>query len=326
MLLIISCVIGALIGAGVLYAILAPKVKQRQFLDDEIVKKNNQEAQRSQDIQKEIEIFNERLTYAKQSFEDTTAKTREMMSSLQEQERHIEDSVNEYRDKCVALINKEINEIQQKYKNAEADYEQQYLATMADMVETYRDKISTSKDEYWKLVNQLDDLQRKVDAAVEAAKREEEMANKQEYYRLQLSKEDLDEIYRLQEIVPFLRSPEPLYKVIYKMYYEKPYTDLVGRVIGSGVHCGIYKITNLQNKMCYIGQSANIAERWRQHIKRGVGAETATRNKLYTAMKAYGVENFTFEIVEECERSLLNERESYWQDYFKAKEFGYSIR
>ena len=326
MLLIISCVIGALIGAGVLYAILAPKVKQRQFLDDEIVKKNNQEVQRSKDIQKEIEIFNERLTYAKQSFEDTTAKTREMMSNLKEQERHIEDSVNEYRDKCVALINKEINEIQQKYKNAEADYEQQYLATMADMVEAYRDKISASKDEYWKLVNQLDDLQRKVDAAVEAAKREEEMANKQEYYRLQLSKEDLDEICRLQEIVPFLRSPEPLYKVIYKMYYEKPYTDLVGRVVGSGVHCGIYKITNLQNKMCYIGQSANIAERWRQHIKRGVGAETATRNKLYTAMKVYGVENFTFEIVEECERSLLNERESYWQDYFKAKEFGYSIR
>ena len=326
MLLIISCVIGALIGAGVLYAILAPKVKQRQFLDDEIVKKNNQEAQRSKDIQKEIEIFNERLTYAKQSFEDTTAKTREMMSSLQEQERHIEDSVNEYRDKCVALINKEINEIKQKYENAEADYEQQYLATMADMVGTYRDKISASKDEYWKLVSQLDDLQRKVDAAVEAAKREEEMANKQEYYRLQLSKEDLDEICRLQEIVPFLRSPEPLYKVIYKMYYEKPYTDLVGRVVGSGVHCGIYKITNLQNKMCYIGQSANIAERWRQHIKRGVGAEAATRNKLYTAMKVYGVENFTFEIVEECERSLLNERESYWQDYFKAKEFGYSIR
>lgn len=326
MLLIISCVIGALIGAGVLYAILAPKVKQRQFLDDEIVKKNNQEAQRSKDIQKEIEIFNERLTYAKQSFEDTTAKTREMMSNLKEQERHIEDSVNEYRDKCVALINKEINEIQQKYENAEADYEQQYLATMADMVGAYRDKISASKDEYWKLVSQLDDLQRKVDAAVEAAKREEEMANKQEYYRLQLSKEDLDEICKLQEIVPFLRSPEPLYKVIYKMYYEKPYTDLVGRVVGSGVHCGIYKITNLQNKMCYIGQSANIAERWRQHIKRGVGAETATRNKLYTAMKVYGVENFTFEIVEECERSLLNERESYWQDYFKAKEFGYSIR
>mgnify|MGYP003452216028 FL=1 len=39
-----------------------------------------------------------------------------------------------------------------------------------------------------------------------------------------------------------------------------------------------------------------------------------------------GVENFTFEIVEECDRTLLNEKEDYWQDYFEAKAFGYSIK
>jgi hypothetical protein len=43
-------------------------------------------------------------------------------------------------------------------------------------------------------------------------------------------------------------------------------------------------------------------------------------------MLEYGVENFTFEIVEECSRAQLNEREEYWQDYFGAKEFGYSIK
>lgn len=75
-----------------------------------------------------------------------------------------------------------------------------------------------------------------------------------------------------------------------------------------------------------MGQAANIADRWRQHIKRGVGAEAPTRNKLYPAMLAIGVENFTFEIVEECDRSLLNEREDYWQEYFHAKDFGYSIK
>jgi group I intron endonuclease len=101
---------------------------------------------------------------------------------------------------------------------------------------------------------------------------------------------------------------------------------MIGRVVGKGVHTGIYKITNLENGMCYIGQAANIADRWKQHIKRGIGAETPTRNKLYPAMLAIGVENFTFEIVEECDRTKLNEREDYWQDYFKAKEFGYSIK
>ena len=70
----------------------------------------------------------------------------------------------------------------------------------------------------------------------------------------------------------------------------------------------------------------NLADRWKQHIKRGIGAETPTRNKLYPAMLEYGVENFTFEIVEECERSKLNEREDYWQEYFHARDYGYSIK
>jgi len=43
-----------------------------------------------------------------------------------------------------------------------------------------------------------------------------------------------------------------------------------------------------------------VADRWRQHIKRGIGAEPPTRNKLYPAMLAFGVENFTFELLEEC--------------------------
>ena len=75
--------------------------------------------------------------------------------------------------------------------------------------------------------------------------------------------------------------------------------------------------------MCYVGQAANLAERWKQHIKRGLGADPVTKNKLYPAI---GVENFSFEVIEECERSKLDEREDYWQDFFKAKEFGYSIK
>lgn len=39
-----------------------------------------------------------------------------------------------------------------------------------------------------------------------------------------------------------------------------------------------------------------------------------------------GVENFSFEIIEDCAPDKLNEREDYWQDFWHAKEFGYSIR
>ena len=43
-------------------------------------------------------------------------------------------------------------------------------------------------------------------------------------------------------------------------------------------------------------------------------------------MLEYGVENFTFEVIEKVEKSKLSEREDYWQQYFHAKDFGYSIK
>ena len=123
-----------------------------------------------------------------------------------------------------------------------------------------------------------------------------------------------------------LRDKEPLNKIIWKCYYEKPTNDLIGRVIGAGIHAGIYKITDIASGKCYVGQSVNLAERWKQHIKRGVGADTPTKNKLYPVMKKLGPENFTFEVIEKCDRKVLDEREDFWQDYFQAKEFGYSIK
>ena len=99
----------------------------------------------------------------------------------------------------------------------------------------------------------LADLSSKVFAAVEAAKRQEEMETAQNFYRLNLSEIDVEEIQKLRQVTVLLRDSEPLNKVIWKVYYEKPYTDLIGRVVGSGVHTGIYKITNLENQKCYVG-------------------------------------------------------------------------
>jgi len=97
-----------------------------------------------------------------------------------------------------------------------------------------------------------------------------------DFYRLQLSDLDLEEIKKIRSIEPYLRKKEPLNKVIWKVYYEKPYTDLIGRVIGQSKKTGIYKITNLENGKCYIGQAVDLAERWKQHIKRGIGADPPT--------------------------------------------------
>ena len=219
-----------------------------------------------------------------------------------------------------------LEELGRKYQEDAAEYQEEYLKACQDFVDAFKEQFSILAMESKKASEALDTLKKAVDVATEAAKREEEKRQESNFYRLVLSEADLHEVHQLREILPILRDKEPLNKVIWKVYYEKPYTDMVGRVLGQGVKIGIYKITNTKNQMCYVGQSANVAERWRQHIKRGLGAETPTRNKLYPAMEEYGVETFTFELLEECPRSELDEKEDAWQDFFNAKTFGYSIK
>ena len=64
---------------------------------------------------------------------------------------------------------------------------------------------------------------------------------------------------------------------------------------------GIYKITNLINSKVYIGQSRNIEERWKEHIEKGNNQNSEEYNyPLYQAFRKYGIDNFKFEILEEC--------------------------
>lgn len=131
----------------------------------------------------------------------------------------------------------------------------------------------------------------------------------------------------LNKAIKKLRNPLPFRKAVYSIYYQPKINELVLRVVGSGRVSGVYKITHIESGKVYIGQSVNIGNRWKQHARRGAGAESLTANKLYPAMLEYGLESFQFEIVEiGNEDSNLNEMEKYWQDYFQAKEFGYSMK
>lgn len=47
--------------------------------------------------------------------------------------------------------------------------------------------------------------------------------------------------------------------------------------------------------------------------------------KIYQAFNQYGIDNFTFEVIEECEVNKLNEREQYWIDYYDCYNNGYNM-
>lgn len=317
------CILSLILGGIIVYFILQPKIKKTQEYNLDIERLNNNligEKQRLEDETKQLQI----------GLASLQAKRDEVQSSIFSLEQQAKESADIFYQKNMEIaqtnLDKSLENVSNYYTTQTEQYQSDYKEMMADCAQSISDLINQKKIELEKLDLAIKEQSEKVNASVEASKRAEEIRSQSDFYKLTIPEEDLNEIKELREVEKHLRNPEPLNKVIWKCYYEKPTTDLIGRVIGSGTHTGIYKITNLTNQMCYVGQAANLAERWKQHIKRGLGADPVTKNKLYPAMKAIGVENFSFEVIEECERSKLDEREDYWQDFFKAKEFGYSIK
>lgn len=90
---------------------------------------------------------------------------------------------------------------------------------------------------------------------------------------------------------------------------------------------GIYKITNQINDKCYIGQSLDIESRWKSHKK------YSTSKHLNNAIKKYGIDRFSFEVLYETtyKENLddemvwikLNIMEMAYIDYYKANKLRY---
>lgn len=314
--LLIGLIIGGLIGYTATKVKLSKQINQTEEINTAIREENNR-------AQAELEA-------ARKQQKDLNSSLSELSAKILKSQEEADTAIQNYYDKNLKAAKQnfalDIEQLEADYTKAEFECKKEYLKTLDEASKDFIQEINNKKETIESLKTILAELQEKVNAAIEANKRAVELEQQKDFYRLVLSDIDIEEIKKLREVTTYLRNSEPLNKVIWKIYYERPYTDLIGRVIGSGVHCGIYKITNIENGMCYVGQAVNIADRWKQHIKRGIGADPPTRNKLYPAMLASGVENFTFEIVEECDREKLNDREQYWQEYFGAKEFGYSIK
>jgi group I intron endonuclease len=81
---------------------------------------------------------------------------------------------------------------------------------------------------------------------------------------------------------------------------------------------GIYKITNKINGKCYIGSSLNITKRKNKHFG-GLKLNIHPNKHLQSAYNKYGFENFTFEIIEETEKTNLLLKEQYYIDTLRPE-------
>jgi group I intron endonuclease len=89
---------------------------------------------------------------------------------------------------------------------------------------------------------------------------------------------------------------------------------------------GIYKIVCLTTNKIYIGSSYHCKLRWYDH-KRNLKNKKHHNKYLQAAYNKYGLANFEFSLIEECDEDKLLIREQFWIDKFKSyqRKFGYNL-
>ena len=92
--------------------------------------------------------------------------------------------------------------------------------------------------------------------------------------------------------------------------------------MGLGV---IYMITNKINNKKYIGQTIQKPRvRFLYHIQYAAKDRNIINMPITKAIHQYGKENFDFEVLEECEEELLDEREEYYVNKYDTFYNGYN--
>lgn len=292
------------------------------FINTSIKKIDAREAQQKVE---ELQHKNTILQYTIQQQQDEKEKYSSKINKLIQEKEKLDTEINQ---KKICLVNYEkdieldYQNKQQQMKNAASLYFDSLEKSYKTKEEEYDKKCAALVSEMADMQSQYAEIQSQLVQGAAAALREREKKEKINFYKLKLSDSDSIDIKELFELRKRFRNPSALSKLVWSEYFLKQTSELCNRVLGTNTKCGIYKITNLISNQAYIGQSVDIASRFKQHIKCGLGIDAPASNKLYKSMIEDGVWNFSFELLEECPKDKLNERESFWIDLYQTNKVG----
>lgn len=188
--------------------------------------------------------------------------------------------------------------------------------------EIYRGLEEGSKRELSLIKAEVNEYKSKRDAINQEIVRARAIEEQQEFYRVQIDENSLADIQILSNIKKELRKVDLLDKLIYDNYINKPVNEMIKRVLHGDTCSGIYKITRLKTGEVYIGRTTDIKARWQGHAKTAFHCGTISHTMLHTLLEKDGIQNFTWEVVEEVPKDQLNEREKYWINFYDSKRFG----
>ena len=240
----------------------------------------------------------------------TTDMQQKVDNYYQQQKQKVDKRLEEFKNISSKAAEQYFSNLQEAYKHADAAHAQ---------------KMTRLKEEQDSAAADLNNLKETRKAAYEAILRQNEVKKNKDDYRLKPSEVDLYDIRSLKHLSKTFHKPRVISMLIWQYYFQPLAKKQFPIILKGSTKMGIYKITNLLTDQSYIGQSVDVYKRWTDHCKAGLGIDTPVGNRLYQKMGSDGLQNFTFELLCECSKEELDEKERYFIDLYQSNLFGYNI-
>ena len=274
-------------------------------------------------IYEETERLKAEYELYKTTNETILSENNKLTTQIEEGKKHlstIQNAIDNQQEMSSNAFKNYCDILEKKYKEVEEEHDME-IEALNTAYSNLQLKLLREADE---VRSDLDKIKATRTAAIEAARREKDIENNLTFYCLDISDADKRDIAKLEALKPSLNKPRVLSMLIWQTWFQKPLKALSANVVGATDVTGIYKITNIKTKECYIGQAIHIKDRFVEHAKCGLGIDTPAGNKLYKAIQEFGLWNFSFEVLEECPREQLNEKEKYYIDLYSSYDYGYN--
>lgn len=286
-------------------------------------KVNQIKIQKSQQQEEYYKQLQKNITQADAAYTEKLKQYNKQWQQLQQQiafeKQGIDNELSQYRQE---KIEKQEQEFQELLKQKTFNFNNTLRILQHDHTNKI-DNITLQIEQQENILQQkLSGIKQTIRMINEQRIQEKAVEQQTEFYKLSISDNDLEDVKKLNNLKSSFHNPTVLSKLIWSQYFQKQTTALCTRVLGNKTVSGIYMITNLITSEIYIGKSVNIAERWKQHCKCGLGIQASSTNALYKDMQKYGIWNYTFQVIEQCPAAQLSEKETFWINTYESNKYG----
>lgn len=268
----------------------------------------------------------EKALVTSKEYEEGLQRLQQLLSEINEKE-HFNQTLYKIREEELnnLIESKKKSELEKVEKEVEewAASAQEAAGFESTMYQqSLQSEVIEKKKELNELTSTINDYKARRDVINQEILRARAIEEQQDFYRVQLPESSKHDLEVLQSIRKELTKVDILDKLLYDNYIKKSVDEMVKRVLKGENPSGIYKITRLKTGEIYIGKSVNVKDRWVQHAKSAFHCGTISHSILHTTMEKDGIENFTWELLEEVPKDKLGDRERYWIDFYDSKNYG----